>query len=98
MQATMTSKGQLTVPKAVRDRLGLKPGDKVEFRQDGAESVTLVPVRRVPLEGLIGCLSHLANSPPMTDEEQEEAIGRMLVEDDERIMREYRESIVEETS
>lgn len=30
--ATLTSKGQLTVPKAVRDALGLKEGDQVIFR------------------------------------------------------------------
>ena len=31
MDATITSKGQTTVPKPVRDHLGLKPGDKVRF-------------------------------------------------------------------
>lgn len=30
--AKMTSKGQITVPKVVRDRLQLKPGDQVLFR------------------------------------------------------------------
>jgi antitoxin PrlF len=30
--ARLTSKGQITVPKAVRDGLGLKPGDQVLFR------------------------------------------------------------------
>ena len=29
--ATLTSKGQMTLPKDVRDDLNLKPGDKVEF-------------------------------------------------------------------
>lgn len=29
--ATVTSKGQITLPKAVRDRLGVKAGDRVEF-------------------------------------------------------------------
>lgn len=29
--ATLTSKGQLTVPKSVRDALGLDSGDRVEF-------------------------------------------------------------------
>jgi AbrB family looped-hinge helix DNA binding protein len=28
---TLTSKGQVTIPKAIRERLGLKPGAKVEF-------------------------------------------------------------------
>jgi AbrB family looped-hinge helix DNA binding protein len=37
--ATLSSKGQLVLPKAIRDRLGLKPGDKVVFmtRQDRIE-------------------------------------------------------------
>ena len=29
--ATMTSKGQITLPKSVRSRLGLQAGDRVEF-------------------------------------------------------------------
>ena len=29
--ATLTSKGQLTLPKSVRDRMGLDSGDRVEF-------------------------------------------------------------------
>lgn len=30
-EATLTSKGQMTVPKAVRDAMGLGPGDRVRF-------------------------------------------------------------------
>jgi len=29
--ATLTKKGQVTIPKAVRDSLGLQTGDKLEF-------------------------------------------------------------------
>jgi AbrB family looped-hinge helix DNA binding protein len=37
----MTTKGQVTVPKAVRDSLGLRPGDKLEFvEDDGSFRVT----------------------------------------------------------
>ena len=37
MSVTVTSKGQVTVPKQVRDRLGIKPGSKVDFElaEDG---------------------------------------------------------------
>ncbi len=31
----MTSKGQVTVPKHIRDKLGVKPGDEIGFREDG---------------------------------------------------------------
>jgi antitoxin PrlF len=31
MSTTVTSKGQVTIPKPIRDRLGLKPGSAVEF-------------------------------------------------------------------
>lgn len=31
----LTSKGQVTIPKAMRDAIGLRPGDVVEFERDG---------------------------------------------------------------
>lgn len=31
MTATMTAEGQVTVPKDVRDRLGLQPGSQIDF-------------------------------------------------------------------
>jgi antitoxin PrlF len=31
MTVTVTSKGQVTIPKQVRDRLGINPGSKVDF-------------------------------------------------------------------
>lgn len=37
--ARLTSKGQLTVPKAVREALGLKEGDQVVFRLEGNRAV-----------------------------------------------------------
>ena len=37
--ARVTSKGQVTVPKAVRDALGIKEGDEVVFRVEGNKAV-----------------------------------------------------------
>ncbi|MDD7812795.1 AbrB/MazE/SpoVT family DNA-binding domain-containing protein [Mycobacterium sp. CSUR Q5927] len=37
--AKLTSKGQVTVPKAVREALGLKAGDEVLFRVEGDRAV-----------------------------------------------------------
>lgn len=43
--ATMTSKGQITVPQAVRESLGLRPGAKVDFVPT-PEGFRLVAVQR----------------------------------------------------
>ncbi len=34
--STITAKGQVTIPKAIRARLGLREGDKLEFSIDDA--------------------------------------------------------------
>lgn len=43
--AKLFSQGRITVPKEVRERLGLRPGDRVEFIRDGDGTVL---IRRVP--------------------------------------------------
>lgn len=37
--ARLTSKGQITLPKAIRDALGLHEGDRVVFRVEGSYAV-----------------------------------------------------------
>jgi AbrB family looped-hinge helix DNA binding protein len=46
MTTTVTAKGQVTIPKAVRDLLGIGPGSKVDFRRADDGSVVLVPTDR----------------------------------------------------
>ncbi|MDB4609527.1 AbrB/MazE/SpoVT family DNA-binding domain-containing protein [Verrucomicrobia bacterium] len=43
MKSTLTSKGLLTIPKSIRDRMGLKAGDALEFD----EQVTYLKAQRV---------------------------------------------------
>ncbi len=42
MTTTVTAKGQVTIPKAVRDLLGIVPGSKVDFHQAADGSVVLM--------------------------------------------------------
>lgn len=44
--AVVTSKGQITMPQAVRRTLGLEPGDKVDFIPDEAGGYRVVALRK----------------------------------------------------
>ena len=47
-RARLTRQGQISVPKAVRDRLGISPGDELEFHVgSGGAVVTALPARHV---------------------------------------------------
>ncbi len=45
MTSTLTSKGQLTVPKEVRERLKLKTGDKIQFMINKEGKIELSPIK-----------------------------------------------------
>ncbi|HBG97149.1 MAG TPA: hypothetical protein DDY14_17885 [Chromatiaceae bacterium] len=55
MQATITSKGQITLPKAIRDQLDLAAGDRVEFIVEADNVVRMVP-RTTSIKRLKGML------------------------------------------
>ncbi|MBT9438587.1 MAG: AbrB/MazE/SpoVT family DNA-binding domain-containing protein [Desulfobacterales bacterium] len=44
MIATITSKGQVTIPKAIRNVLNIRPKDKIDFVRRG-DKVFLVPIK-----------------------------------------------------
>jgi len=44
--ATLTSKGQITIPQAVREILGLEAGDKVDFVPDASGGFKVVALRK----------------------------------------------------
>ena len=50
--ATLTSRGQLTIPKAIRDALGLHEGDQVRFELDRTHGRTVMEPVRFRLEDL----------------------------------------------
>ena len=52
MESSITAKGQATIPKAIRDHLRLKPGDRVKFFVHPDGSVVLLP--KIPASALRG--------------------------------------------
>ena len=86
---TMTSKGQLTVPKEIRDSLGLKEGTKFSMTIENG-TVVARPRNRSIME-LAGILGKAPNGKSLTIDEMDDAIGEMLGEDDDRIKREWNE-------
>ncbi len=53
--STLTSKGQTTIPKAIRDRLGMQPGDRMTFTLM-ADGTVLVRLKRKTVADLAGLL------------------------------------------
>lgn len=59
--ATVTSKGQVTLPKAIRDALGLSPGSQVEFELEDGKVLLR---KRVSAEALQRWEGHLRGQLP----------------------------------
>jgi antitoxin PrlF len=74
--ATITSQGQLTLPKAIRDLLHLKPGDRVSFRVREDQTVVVEP-ETVDLRSLRGALKSRRRG--VTVEEMDEAVRTAVV-------------------
>lgn len=55
MKAIVAERGQVTIPKALRDKLGIRPGTVLEFSaKDG--SLVARKAQTDPVSGVFGCL------------------------------------------
>ncbi len=70
MESALTIKGQMTIPKAIREHLHLKPGDKVKFFVHPDGTVVLLP--KIPVSALRGIVKARRQ---VTLEEMDEAIA-----------------------
>jgi antitoxin PrlF len=88
--ATMTSKGQVTVPADIREKLGVKAGDRLDFHLADSGKLTVVPVkRRSILESRLE-LEPLALGRPLTQKDIDDAVGEEMVAQEVRIARQGR--------
>lgn len=82
MATTLTSKGQVTIPKRIRDAMQLVPGAPVEFSLNAAGEVVLHPARssgrtRNPTHDRFDAVRGRADVPWRTD-----ALMKLLRADD----------------
>ncbi|HTA16986.1 MAG TPA: AbrB/MazE/SpoVT family DNA-binding domain-containing protein [bacterium] len=77
MSGVISSRGRVTIPKSIRDALGLKPGDSVAFvAKDGA--AILRPAKAWTLDELCGSLSAYAGCGPDIRHGHRRALGKSL--------------------
>ena len=69
IQSSVTSKGRTTLPKAVREALGVMPGGRVRYVIFDNNEVRILPVR--PISRLFGALKH--DGPPLTLDDMKRA-------------------------
>lgn len=74
----LTSKGQTTIPKSIRDALRLKTGDRIEFILEDGDCARLRPINR-DISSLDGILFD-PNRKPVSIEEMNEAIAEAAVD------------------
>ncbi len=76
IESAVTSKGQTTLPRAVREALGVEPGDRVRYVIFDSNEVRILPVR--PLARLFGAFKH--DGPPVTLDDMERAAAEGAVD------------------
>lgn len=89
MIGSITSKGQTTVPKEVRDRLGLEQGARIEWVIDGDKAI--VKPRKLRAVDLAGILGPPPSGKSLAIEEFDDAIMQAVAEDWDEFERQERE-------
>ena len=78
--ATITSKGQITLPAQHRKAWGLKPGDQIAFDPPDSESVRIEPRRRRSIFERLDELKLPPLGRPLTQEDIDDSIAAAMAE------------------
>jgi AbrB family looped-hinge helix DNA binding protein len=75
--ATLTSKGQVTIPKEIREELDLHPGDKLDFAVDERKQIRVTTVARTVAE-VFGMLDRGAGRKALSVREMDGKVAEAL--------------------
>ena len=56
MEAVVAERGQVTIPKALRQRLGIRPKTRLDFREENGRLVAVKVSTADPVTRVLGCL------------------------------------------
>jgi len=71
--STVTTKGQVTIPKDIRESMAIDAGDKIEFIINAQNDVVIKPITKKAID-VFGQLSQYKKDKPLSIEEMNEAI------------------------
>ena len=77
--STITSKGQITIPKAIREKLMIDTGDKIEFILTNEREAIIRPISKT-VDELFGKLNR-TDIKTVSTEAMDEAISQKLMEE-----------------
>jgi antitoxin PrlF len=62
MKARVAERGQVTIPKRLRERLGVKPGTVLEFSEEHGRLIAVKSAGIDPVSEVYGCLGKRINT------------------------------------
>jgi antitoxin PrlF len=68
MKSRVTERGQVTIPKRIRDRLGIRAGQVIEFEEDRGRVVLTKLAARDVTDALFGILSAGQSTDELVDQ------------------------------
>jgi AbrB family looped-hinge helix DNA binding protein len=68
MKAVVSEKGQVTIPKRLRDRLGIQPGQVLDFEEDRGRLVARKAATRDPVDAVYGMLRGIGRTDDLIRE------------------------------
>ncbi len=87
-QATLTGKGQITLPAELRRRWGLKPGDRIDFILEDNDQVLMTRKARRSIFKSREELAPLSLGRPLTQEDIDRAVADAMTAQELRVRQE----------